>query len=164
VTATTDRTDRHYLYRLGYHLQTRGLPDERIDDILAEARAHAAHSGESLREAFGAPRDYARRWDATPSPRRWVRSLLFAAVGAVGSGALTVGAVWLADGDAHGFSPVLLMILGTAVLVGAAAVIPLRALRDPVSACPPVPRRVAVLATLGMCLIIAGSGFLGALS
>jgi hypothetical protein len=54
-------TDRQYLYRLGYHLQTRGLPDERIDDILSEAQAHSAHSGESLREAFGPPREYARR-------------------------------------------------------------------------------------------------------
>jgi hypothetical protein len=159
VTATTDR---HYLHRLGYHLQTRGLPDERIDDILAEARAHTAHSGESFREAFGSPREYAHRWDATPDPRRWVRLLFFAAVGAVGGGALNTGAVWMADADAHGYWPVLLMVLGTVVLVGAAAVIPLRALRDPVSACPRVPRRTAVLATLGACLVVVAAGFLGA--
>lgn len=160
----TATTDRHYLYRLGYHLQTRGLPDERIDDILAEAQAHSTHSGEPLREAFGAPRDYARRWDARPSPRRWVRPLLFGAAGAAGGGALLTGAVWLADADAHGSWPVLLLVLGSVVLVGAAAVIPLRALRDPVSACPRVPRRTAVLAALAFCLLIAASGFLGALS
>jgi hypothetical protein len=163
VSATTPRADRQYLYRLGYHLQTRGVPDERIDDILAEARAHTAHSGESLREAFGAPCEYARRWDATPSPRRWVRPLLFGLAGAAGSGALTTGAVWLADRDPHGPPPVLLMLLGTAVLVGAAAVVPLRALRDPVSSCSRLTRRTAVLVALGFCLLIAASGFLGAL-
>jgi hypothetical protein len=57
----------------------------------------------------------------------------------------------------------LLMVLGTAVLVGIAAVIPLRALRDPVSACPRIPRRTAVLATLGLCLVVVASGVLGAL-
>jgi hypothetical protein len=163
VTATIHRADRQYLYRLGYHLQIRGLPDERIEDILAEAQAHTAHSGESLREAFGSPCQYARRWDMTPNPRRWVRSLLFGAVGAVGGGALATGAARLA-GAAAWFWPVLLLVLGTAVLVGAAAVIPLRALRDPVSACPRVPRRTAVLAVLGFCLVIAAAGFVGALT
>jgi hypothetical protein len=158
----TTTTDRHYLHRLGYHLQTRGLPDERIDDILAEAQAHSAHSGESLREAFGAPREYARRWDATPDRRRRVRSLLFGTVGAVGGAALATGAAWLADPGALGAS-LLLMVLGTAVLVGAAAVIPLRALRDPVSVCPRVSRRTAVLATLAGCSIIVASGIVSAL-
>jgi hypothetical protein len=71
--------------------------------------------------------------------------------------------VRLADPDAHGFSPVLLMILGMVVLVGAAAVVPLRTLRDPVSVFPRVSRRVAVLTVLGMCLIIEAAGVLGAL-
>jgi hypothetical protein len=154
--------DRQYLYRLGYHLQTRGLPDERIDDILSEARAHSAHSGEPLREAFGSPREYAQRWDATPGPRRWLRPLAFGAAGSLGGGALGAGAAGLAGGA--GALPVLLMVLGAAVVVGAAAVVPLRALRDPVSACPRVPRRTAVLVAVCFCLLIAGSGVLSALT
>jgi hypothetical protein len=57
---------------------------------------------------------------------------------------------------------VLLVVLGSAVLIGAAAVIPLRALRDPVSACPRPPRQTVVLVAVALCVIIAGSGVLGA--
>jgi hypothetical protein len=158
----TTTTDRHYLHRLGYHLQNRGLPDERIDDILAEARSHAALSGESLSAAFGAPREYARRWDGPPKRGRVLLTLLVGAAVALGSGALLVGAVRLA-GATSWLVPVLLMLVGTAVLVGTAAVVPLQALRDPVSACPRVSRPVAVLTTLGVCALITASGFLGAL-
>jgi hypothetical protein len=155
-------TDRHYLHRLGYHLQSRGLPEHRIEEVLAEARAHVAHSGESLREAFGAPREYARRWDAAPGPRRWAQPLVSGAARALGGGALLVGAVWLAAPHAPRAWPVLLMVLGTAVLVGAAAVVPVRTLWDPVSACRRGSRRTAVLTTLASCLIVVAAGFVGA--
>jgi hypothetical protein len=161
---TTDRSDRHYLHRLGYHLQARGLPDEQIDDILAEAQSHAAQSGESLQEAFGSPRDYARRWDVPATRGRWLPVLAIGVAVAVGSAALYAGAIGLAGDDAgFGLTPPWLLVLGTAVLVGTAAVAPLRALRDAISTFPRPSRSAVVLMTLGYCAIMVAAGVVGAL-
>lgn len=39
MSAAFDRADRQYLYRPDHHLQTRGVPDDRIEDGLAEDRS-----------------------------------------------------------------------------------------------------------------------------
>ena len=83
---------------------------------------------------------------------------------AVGSAALLTGAVGLADdGPGFGLGPFWLLVLGTAVLVGTAAVAPLRALRDPISSCARPSRSAAVLTTLIFCAIVAASGVVSAL-
>ena len=164
---TIDCPDRRYLDRLAYHLQTRRVPDERIDDILAEAQAHAAQTGETLQEAFGAPREYARRWAETgvATGRRRLGTMLGALAAATGTAALLIGSLALADDETRfGLQPGWLLVLGTAVLVTAAAVVPLRRLRDPYSgSCRALSRRAAVLSALAYSGIMAGAGVLGAL-
>jgi hypothetical protein len=163
VTAV-DQADRRYLARLAYHLQTRRLPDDRIDDILAEAQAHVSHSGESLREAFGAPREYARRWTGPARPRRRAAAIAGGAGAWLGTTTLLIGSAGLADDDfTLGPWPAWLLVVGTLVVVGTAAVAPIRRLRDPLGCPQGASRRTLVLTALAVCTIIAAAGIVGAL-
>ncbi|HZG89444.1 MAG TPA: hypothetical protein VEZ42_04455, partial [Pseudonocardia sp.] len=67
-----DRTTRDYLAELTLHLLRTGLDGQRAGEVLAEVEAHVAATGEPAREAFGPPREYARRWapDVPPRVRR----------------------------------------------------------------------------------------------
>lgn len=154
-------TDRHHLHRPGHHRQSRRPPGDRIDDIPAGAQAYAALSGGSLGEAFGSPREYARVRPASPARPDPARALVAGIAAVVGGTALLAGSVRLVgsfDATALG-----LLVLGLLVLVGAAAVAPLRALRDPVSAGARPARSTAVLLGLAGCVVIGGAGIVGAL-
>ncbi|WP_430754006.1 hypothetical protein [Micrococcus luteus] len=55
-------TDEEWAARLAYLLRSRAdVPERRVDDLVAEARAHAADAGSSLAEEFGSPASYAAR-------------------------------------------------------------------------------------------------------
>ena len=161
--STTSRDDRRYLDELAVHLQLWSVPGERIGEILAEAEAHAAESGESLRGAFGDPKEYALQWAAAQPPRRrnWLRIagyLLWGASAAV----LTFGATGLAMGQ-DGLDW-LLIVLGTLSCLGSAAFTPLDRIRDPRTGTHRGwSRTTTVLLALGMCVIIAGAGLVGAM-
>jgi uncharacterized membrane protein YhdT len=79
---TTDTTS--YRRVLVATLRMRGVPGDRIGDIVAEVESHVAETGESPVEAFGPPGDYA----VTVAPGRrasralqWALMLSGAAVG-----------------------------------------------------------------------------------
>lgn len=88
--------DDTWLRELGAALRTRGdITDHRANEIIEEAREHAADSGGSLGDEFGAPRAYAARFaknSVVPARRRAIFSAALATV------ALVVLAIDLSDG------------------------------------------------------------------
>jgi hypothetical protein len=165
MSTTLSTTDRRYLDRLAVHLRLLHVPGDRIGEILAEAEAHAAESGESLREAFGDPRSYACRWAPCPPPWRW-RGIIPALVGGAGWFTLTCGATAVAM---HQRLPVVglpawtLLVVGAVLAVGWAATAPLDRIRDPrTGAHRGRSRTTVVLLALAMCAAIAAAGGIGA--
>ncbi|MDY6054969.1 hypothetical protein [Micrococcus sp.] len=58
----TPATDEEWAARLAFLLRSRAdVPEHRVDELVAEARAHAAEAGASLAEEFGSPASYAAR-------------------------------------------------------------------------------------------------------
>lgn len=58
----TPRTDEEWAARLAYLLRSRAdVPEHRVTETVAEARAHAADAGTTLAEEFGSPASYAAR-------------------------------------------------------------------------------------------------------
>jgi hypothetical protein len=163
---TTDRTDRRYLDQLAHHLQTWDVPGTRIGEIVAEAEAHAAASGEPLREAFGDPRDYARRWAELDGRRRRPRRLVlpYTAATTAGGFALGVGTTAIAtDGTgatAFGLPAVAIALLGAALMVAAMLVVPVTRVRDPRTGAERGPTRLLVVAPMiGAALLLLGAGY-----
>lgn len=166
MSTAPSRADRRYLDHLAMHLQLWHVPGDRIGEILAEAEAHATESGESLHEAFGAPRTYALQWAPSrlPAPRR--RSVVGALVGAAGGFASTFGATGLAMDQRLplvGLPTWTLILVGTALSVGWAATAPLDRIRDPrTGAARGLSRTAIVLIALTMSAVVAGAGAIGA--
>jgi hypothetical protein len=165
MSTTLSTADRHYLDRLAMHLRLLHVPGDRIGEILAEAEAHAAESGEPLAEAFGDPRSYACRWAPCPPPRHW-RSIVPGLVGGTGWFTQTYGATGLAM---HQRLPLVglpawaLLVVGAALSVGWAAFAPLNRIRDPrTGAHRGRSRTTVVLLAAAMCAFIAGAGAIGA--
>jgi hypothetical protein len=158
-----DAADRRYLSHLATHLKLLHVPGDRIGEILAEAEAHAAESGEPLREAFGDPRDYACRWAPSPPAARWRRAVP-GLVGGAGWFVLTLGATALGmHRPLAGLPASALIPLGAALVVGWAAFAPLTRIRDPrTGALRGRSRTTVVLLVLGMCAFIVGWGAIGA--
>jgi hypothetical protein len=166
MSTTQGKADRRYLDHLAAHLKLLDVPGERIGEILAEAEAHAAESGESLSEAFGDPKTYARQWAGCPKPSLQWRSVGTAMIGCTGGLALSLGATGLAMDQRLplvGWPTWTLLVLGTALSVGWAAVAPLHRIRDPrTGALSGRSRTAVVLIGLLVCALIAGAGALGA--
>jgi hypothetical protein len=163
---TLGKADRRYLDELTVHLQLDRVPGDRIGEILAEAEAHAAATGEPLREAFGDPKEYAAQW-AAPRPRRWwARAVVFGILGGLFSGLLTVGAHALAAGPENlpfdlPLPPWALLVVGTLGVVGIAAVLPINVIRDPrTGARTGWGRPALVLLGLGLSVLIIAAGAL----
>ena len=85
----THTDEKRYLSELTAALRLRHISGVRIGEILAEVEAHTAESGQSAREAFGTPKDYARQFEPSatePGRRQWGRQAwtgtLTAAIGA----------------------------------------------------------------------------------
>ncbi|SJN21953.1 hypothetical protein FM125_03870 [Micrococcus lylae] len=58
----TPQTDDEWAARLAYLLRSRAdVPEHRVTEAVAEARAHTAESGATLAEEFGSPASYAAR-------------------------------------------------------------------------------------------------------
>ncbi|TFH98538.1 hypothetical protein [Micrococcus lylae] len=58
----TPQTDDEWAARLAYLLRSRAdVPEHRVTEAVAEARAHTAESGTTLAEEFGSPASYAAR-------------------------------------------------------------------------------------------------------
>jgi hypothetical protein len=161
VTTAPSPADRRYLDRLATHLRLRQVPGDRIGEILAEAQAHAAESGEPLAEAFGDPRSYACRWAPDP-PRR--RRVVPGLVGAAGWAVLTLGATALGvRRPLLGLPAWALVALGAALVLGWAARAPLTRIRDPrTGALSGRSRASVVLVALGTAAAVVGWGAIGA--
>ncbi|GGF43572.1 hypothetical protein GCM10010922_18850 [Microbacterium sorbitolivorans] len=94
--AAGPRDDDAWLKELGASLRTRGdITDHRANEIVEEAREHAADSGGSLGDEFGTPRAYAARFAKNPVVPARRRAIFSAALATV---ALVVLAIDLSDG------------------------------------------------------------------
>jgi hypothetical protein len=98
-----------YRQQLLLALRLRGVAGARIAEVLAEVDSHVAETGEDPREAFGAPKNYARTLVAELQPERapglrgWVASVrgaevLIAALAFVGAWLAAEGLFALAAG------------------------------------------------------------------
>jgi len=71
-------------------LRLRDVRGEAIGDAVAQVESHCADSGERPQQAFGDPREYARRLEFSPddlvdgSPREWIRAFTPVITGLVG--------------------------------------------------------------------------------
>lgn len=75
-------------------LRHRGADGARIGDVLAEVEAHCADSGQTPREAFGEPVDYAASLHLpTTKPTNWTTTVILPVLGLVIGINLTLGAV-----------------------------------------------------------------------
>jgi hypothetical protein len=164
---TVSKADRRHLEELAVHLQLRHVPGERIGKILPEAEAHTAQSGEPLREAFGDPKEYARQWAGAPRLRRRRTDAAVGVLSGLGGVALAWGATGLAMDQRL---PVLdlptwwLIVVGTVLVVGVGAFVPVNRIRDPrTGATSGWSRTTIVLLALGMCATVAAAGLVGAL-
>ena len=86
---STHTDEKRYLTDLAYALRLRSISGVRIGEILAEVEAHTAESGQSAREAFGTPKEYALQFERSatdPGRRQWGKQAwagaLAAAIGA----------------------------------------------------------------------------------
>jgi hypothetical protein len=68
MTTATERRQR-YLDQLVLSLRVRGVPGERLRDLVDEAHAHLEESGEDPEVAFGPPHAYAAELAGEPGPR-----------------------------------------------------------------------------------------------
>jgi hypothetical protein len=108
-----------YLRRLRTELHARGVPSERIGEVLAEVDAHVSDAGDDPATAFGPPDRYAARIaeeiGATPQPPPpAARRILTGAAASAGTLLAVEGVVGLIR---HHPAPVTLAVLLTAVLI-----------------------------------------------
>ena len=129
---TLSKADRRYLDRLAVALRLRDVSGEQTGEILAEAEAHVAATGESLSDAFGPPRSYARQW-GRDARRGWLRTVPTGLGAGVGSYALAAGALALGRGDTGplGLPAGWTAALGAVIVLATAALLPYDPLRDP---------------------------------
>lgn len=133
---STHTVEKRYLTDLAYALRLRNISGVRIGEIMAEVEAHTAESGQSAREAFGSPKEYARQFEPAaddPGRRQWGKQAW--------TGALTaaIGAWLFAAGAFAGMAGENLIKLpgwwacaiGAAILLVTFSVIPLDAIIDP---------------------------------
>lgn len=123
-----------YLQQLSGELVGRGLPGERVGQVLAEVDEHVTDSGEDPAQAFGPPAEYAQRvaevaGPLPPSPTQHVpRALLVAAVSTAGTLLSAEGVLALLGG---GPAPLTAGVLVAAVLVALLQVGSARVVRRP---------------------------------
>lgn len=90
VSAAPDRWQRD----VALLLRHRGADGARIGDVLAEVEAHCADSGQTPREAFGEPADYAASLHLpTTKPTNWTTTVILPVLGLVIGINLTLRAV-----------------------------------------------------------------------
>lgn len=111
----TPQTDDEWAARLAYLLRSRAdVPEHRVTEAVAEARAHGAESGATLAEEFGSPASYAAR-----VPRSRVHLARSRAAVLTVAMALTVGmlfGVLIPSGDVSWFHWVI--VAGAVVAAG----------------------------------------------
>jgi hypothetical protein len=132
---TTDRENKRYLEHLTIWLSMRDVGEGQVSDILAEAQAHVDVSGETLTEAFGPPRHYARQW-GTPywsNWRNWLQATPAVIGSLVGATALGSGAMAAGRGEPEllGLPPLWVALIGFVVWMAVFALTPLVPVRDP---------------------------------
>ncbi len=154
------QAEKRYLDELSYRLQLRGLPPDKIGDILAEVEAHLVATGEPARAAFGTPAEYAAMWASRSGRQRWPVIALGTLVAACSGFALAVGVLGVVDGrPTSGVSSWWAVALGL-VLLAACLVIRVNHLIDPLTG--QLPRGIgrkglAALATGGAVgIVVAG--------
>jgi hypothetical protein len=166
-TPAQQKADRRYLDQLAVHLQNWYVPGDRIGEILAEAEAHAAASGEPLREAFGDPKEYARQWAVPPGRKRWRRIVPIALLAALGGFTLAWGATAIALDQSVpvlGLPPWVALVLGFALSLAGLALAPLNRIRDPRTGALRGPSRLTLMSLAAlMCAVVAAAGAVGAL-
>jgi hypothetical protein len=157
--STVDRTDRRYLDRLAVRLRLAGVSGRRTGDVVAEARAHAAATGEALAEAFGEPRHHARQWERGSHGRRWLRALPHGLGAALGAGVLASGAVALGRSEPAllGLPALWTVLASVAVVLAAAVLLPYDPVRDPRTGAADAPDRGRLLLGLAVVLVLVGA-------
>ncbi|MGP4015533.1 HAAS signaling domain-containing protein [Saccharopolyspora sp. 5N708] len=91
--------DKKYHDELLLALRMHEISGERVGEVLAEVEAHVAETGEDPVEAFGQPREYARKVAAQLDRNTGKRSTLDIVVSGLVMIALTIlGSDWLLDG------------------------------------------------------------------
>jgi hypothetical protein len=154
---TTTSTEK-YIDNLILALQLRGVPGEKIGQVVAEVEAHVAESGEDPGDAFGKPSDYARTWARdTPRPVHWserVRNALGVAACAAGGWFLGIGVIrTFTDETVLGQHPLLSVALGVILLACGLTAVRKNVVVDPRTGLEP--RRVTKVARRGY--LIAGA-------
>ncbi len=138
---TTRTDDQRYLNELTYALQLQKLSGARIGEILAEVEVHVAQSGESARNAFGDPQDYARQFALAPADNAGRAYGGNRYRGGAWSGIVTaaIGGWLLASGTIAGMTGETEIglpgwwaaALGAAIMIGTFALVPINAIIDP---------------------------------
>lgn len=134
---STHTDEKRYLSDLTVALRLRNISGARIGDILAEIETHTAESGQSPREAFGDPKEYAKQFEPTPAEatgrRPWGRQTWTGVLTtAIGAWLYTTGAFAGMDGnDVMGIPGWWACAIGGAVLLITFSLIPIDAIVDP---------------------------------
>ncbi len=157
--AGPDAATRAYTRDLTAHLYREGVRGARIGEILAEVEAHVAASGETARDAFGPPAEYARRW-AAPQPavprRRRVLTIAAVTIGSTGAGALLAAAA-LRTGrgaDLLGLPAWLVLAAAVVALATGIALVPVDRIVDPRTGEPRSAGRRELLLGAGTVLVL----------
>lgn len=111
----TPQTDDEWAARLAYLLRSRAdVPEHRVTEAVAEARAHAAESGATLAQEFGSPSSYAARIPRDRAHRARSRAAVLTVAMALVVGMLF--GVLIPSGDVSWFHWVI--VAGAAVATG----------------------------------------------
>lgn len=157
----TPTSTEKYIDNLILALQLRGVPGEKIGQVVAEVEAHVAESGEDPSDAFGKPRDYARTWARNTSHpvhwSEWVRGALGIAACAAGGWLLGIGVIRTFTGEmVLGQHALLAVVIGVVLLAGGSLAVRKNVVIDPRTGLEP--RRVKRAARHGF--LIAGTAVL----
>ncbi|WP_199433511.1 HAAS signaling domain-containing protein [Qaidamihabitans albus] len=167
---TTAPAER-YIDNLIIALQLRGVPGEKIGQIVAEVEAHVAESGEDPGDAFGKPREYARTWARdigrpVNSPGR-IRNVLGIAACAAGGWFLAIGVLrTFTDETVWGLHALVSVVIGVALLVGGLLTVQKNVVIDPRTGLEPhrlkrAARRGFVIAGSAVLLFVAAAIVIG---
>lgn len=135
---STHTDDKRYLSDLTVALRLRRIPGVRIGEIIAEIETHLTESGQSAREAFGAPKEYARQFQPTAAEakakgRQWGPVTYLGVITAGFGGWLLAGGVTsgMRGQSEFGLPGWWAAALGTVAILGTSFFVPIDAIIDP---------------------------------
>lgn len=133
---STSTEEKRYRTELITALRLRNISGPRIGDIVAEVEVHTEETGRPAREAFGAPKEYARQFEPRADERARRRlgwpGWTGVVTAAVGAWLLCEGAfAGMTDTDVNGIPGWWACAIGAVVLLVTFSLIPIDAIVDP---------------------------------